>query len=322
MVQKNYNKEDSPLVTFFMIVTNRDIFIADASINRFEAVYRKYHDTMPFMLVVYANGLTEKNYEMFCMKWGKLSYVMIKRYVTESKYVPGSVVENFDKSATKLIEGPYKPGAVIWDEELSKISTPYFCTIDADFEILKPDFVKEMVDLLENDNTLAGISTDFTPTQPYFDTYSNCKITFHQRWNTWCCMYRKDVNRCKKSHFARKIKYSDGEHSHDDTGYFQEQVQKELQLRFDVLDIYWQKDFIHYGAFSKNRDVKGYLPTLLYRKLAQLRKKGVSGSGNIFWKYPDLFIRKCAAVIFSWIYNSSVTKRLHWDFSANNLDNV
>jgi hypothetical protein len=319
-MQSKHSKNNEPLLTFFMIVTNRDIFIADASVCRFKALYKKYREAVPFTLLIYANGLTAGNYERFCRKWEKQPYVQIKKYETESKYVPGSVVENFNKSATKLIEGPYKPGAVIWDEELPKISTPYFCTIDADFEILKPEFIKVMVDILENDNGLAGISTDFTPTQPYFDTYINSTIIFHQRWNTWCCMYRKEVNECKESHFARKTTYNDGEHSHDDTGYFQELVQEKLNLRFDVLNNCWQKDFIHYGAFSKNRDVKGYLPTLLYRILAQLRKKGINGSANIFWKYPDLLVKKCAAVVFSFIYNKSVTKRLQWDFSTNVLD--
>jgi hypothetical protein len=322
MLQKIDGKGNEPVVTFFMIVTNRDIFIADASIARFKTVYNKYRETLPFILSIYANGLTEKNYEKFSRKWERFPYVQIKKYVTESKYVPGTVIENFNKTATKLIEGPYKPGAVIWDEELPHISTPYFCTIDADFEILRPEFIRIMIDTLENDKGLAGIATDYTPTQPYFDTYVNNTIIFHQRWNTWCCMYRKEVNNCKESHFARKIIYCDGEHSHDDTGYFQERVQKELGLRFDVLDKRWQKDFIHYGAFSKNRDVRGYLPTLQYRILAQLRKKGISGSGGVIWKYPDLLVKKCAAVIFSYMYNKSVSKRLQYDFSANALDKV
>lgn len=314
------NKENGTLVTFFMIVTNRDIYIADASISRFKLLYSKFYSEIPFSLIIYANGLTDNNFNEFCGKWAKLPYVQIKRYITESKYVPGANIENFNSTATKLIEGPYKPGAVIWDEELPKITTPYFCTIDADFEFIKPDFIIVMIDTLESDRSVAGCATDYTSTQPYFDTYINSTIIFHERWNTWCCMYRKEINECKQSHFARKVTYSDGEHSYDDTGYFQQCVQEELGLKFKVLDKRWQKDFIHYGAFSKNRDVKGHFHTLVYRILAQLRKKGINGSGNLLWKYPDLVTKKSAAVVFSYLYNKSVNKRLRWDFTENILD--
>lgn len=305
-----------------MIVTNRDIYIADSSISRFKSLYTNFFESMPFLLFIYANGLTDRFFNHFCTKWAKFPFVYIKRYFTESKYIPGINVFNKDKTTSKLVEGPYKPGAVIWDEELPQIATPYFCTIDADFEILKPDFIKVMFDILESDKKLAGIATDYTKTQPYFDTYTNNSIIFHERWNTWCCMYRQDVNSCKQSHFARKITYNDGIHSHDDTSYFQYCVQQELGLKFSELDHCWQKYFIHYGAFSKNRDIKGYFPTLLYRFLARLKKNGINGSENIVLKYPDIIIKKCSSVVFNYLYHNYIYNRLRWNFSENILDKI
>lgn len=317
-----YQESKAREVTFFMIVTNRDIFVADACIQSFRSLYRKYHKDLPFELLIYANGITTSLKEKFLSKWAYYPFVKCKAYDFDDQFKPGQLISCKDGTASKLIEGPYKPGAVIWDDELPLIETPYFCTIDADFEIFKPNFLFHMYMELKSNSALGGISSDFTPTQPYFDSYSNSQIIFHERWNTWCCMYRKEVNTCKASHFGRKVQHSDGEHSYDDAAYFQECVQKELGLKFTSLDDKWQKDFIHYGAFSKNRDLKGYIPTLIYRILARMKKNGINGRFQGPYLLPNILFKKAAAVIFSFLFGKSVKKRLVWDFSTNTLDKI
>jgi hypothetical protein len=59
------------------------------------------------------------------------------------------------------------------DPRASTSENTFWATVDADFEALQPQFLPRMMEMLRSDSSLAGVSTDYSPTNDnYFDTYS------------------------------------------------------------------------------------------------------------------------------------------------------
>jgi glycosyltransferase involved in cell wall biosynthesis len=119
---------------------------------------------------------------------------------------------------------------------LRKFQTDYVATVDADFEILSPYFIGEMMDALERDPQLIGISSDYTPWQPqYYDSYSGKVFNLAERWNTWFCIYKRQAFNCKTSHFP----YYDSSNEpivFDSGAYFQHRLITDFGYRFSTVD--------------------------------------------------------------------------------------
>jgi hypothetical protein len=124
--------------------------------------------------------------------------------------------------------------------EQKRCKTPYFGTVDADFELLKPDFFLTMLRRLETDETLAGISTDYSATSAsIFDSYSGETIMLQERWHTWCCLYRSAVapylNEVSSFYYEQQL--PDGRrHAFDSYSHFQHLLIRKYGFRFATLD--------------------------------------------------------------------------------------
>ena len=81
----------------------------------------------------------------------------------------------------------------VWTREQRKCNTPFFGTVDADFEILNARFFLSMLRRLETDDKLAGISAAIAELSLNFHSYSGERIMLHERWHTWCWIYRSAV---------------------------------------------------------------------------------------------------------------------------------
>jgi hypothetical protein len=69
---------------------------------------------------------------------------------------------------------------------LRKFQTDYVATVEADFEILSHYFIREMMDSLESDPQLIGISSDYSAgASQCYDSYSGKVLSLAERWNTW-----------------------------------------------------------------------------------------------------------------------------------------
>jgi hypothetical protein len=275
---KAKNMENCNIITFFMIVTNKDILIAQFAIAGYQKLFLKYGKNLPFELLIYANCLDDAIKFQYFTKWKQYRFIKIfdnKEKTKSISLIPGETIVSPEGVST-IREGKYEHCDEIWTSELPKIATPYFATVDADFEILQPDFIFRMIEMLKLNSNAIGISTDYTPIQQNcYDSYTNRYINLQARWHTWFCIYKREANQCDISHFLYEEKNRAGEtNCHDSSGYYQNKLIENFGFKFLTVGQKYQPQFIHYGAFSKNRSITNG-SIWLYRMLAIASKRGL-----------------------------------------------
>jgi len=261
-----------------MLVTNRDVLIGDYAVRSYQKVEKAYGDALPFVLLIYANCLSEANKKKFFPRWKKYSYVDIFDNTDFAKgldLTPGTKVGD-GEGGFNVIEGPRENYDTVWSRELRKIETPYHATVDADFEILDPAFVGSIMDFLDRNPTVVGMSTDHSPyVANRFDTYSGQVIHANERWHTWFCVYRKRSRICRTSHYYYETIGEDGIRStYDSAARFQHDLITKYGCSFASLPESFGWQFIHYGAFSKNVSITER-NLWLYRFLEITGRRGV-----------------------------------------------
>jgi hypothetical protein len=156
------------------------------------------------------------------------------------------------------LEGPFEYCDPIWTRELPKINTAFVATVDADFEVLGAPFVHHMLERLRYEPDLVAFSTDYSPTDVVYEPYSGNTIILNERNHTWFCVYKQMAfQRSQVGHaFHREmLTGAPVERNCWDSGaYFQKSL-RDQGLRFDYLHGRFRRDFIHYGAFSKNTSI-------------------------------------------------------------------
>ena len=233
-------------ITFFMIVTgDRDPYIADYAINSYSKL-----KNVDFKLLVYSNYIPKILKDLYFPRWRCYEYVeLIENPHHDDK--PAEKVEGY-----RDLQGPFERGSTIWDRELPKINSEYVATVDADFEILKPDFVYVLLNALENDENIVGASSDYSGTlYNTFCTYSKNYINQREGWNTWFIIYKKRVfSYCfsVEAHYEKNGQITD---VWDDHAYFQKQLIDKFGYQFYSCPQKYRDNFIHYGAFAKNIDI-------------------------------------------------------------------
>jgi len=280
-------------ITFFMIVTDPDIVIADYSVKS----YARIKD-IPFKLIVYSNWISSGLKQRYFPAWRNFEFVEI----VENEW---QADDNRPKGPN--LEGPFELYDTIWDRELRKIQTPFHATVDADFEILDARFISVMVAQLEANPHLVAMSTDYSPRDPMrYDSYSNEVICLNERWHTWFCIYKREALRCPVS-YAYYEELGTGavrRNAWDSAAYFQHALMEFYGYELAVLPPQYQLCFIHYGAFSKNRHIDE-TNIGLYRQLQILRKRGLFGTG-------DIFTRKLATMLSKIIFGR-VDRSRFWE---------
>jgi hypothetical protein len=265
---------NNPKVTFFMIVTDRDIIVADFAIQSYALI-----KGLNFRLLIYSNWLSPEIKTKYFPRWEKLGYVDIQKNSWQDEAEkPVNAVDPCSKpgDGTVLI-GSFERPYSIWDRELRAISTPYFATADADFEILDGRFVHAMLSKFDTNPKLIAVSTDYSPTNTsYYDTYSKETIQLNERWHTWFCLYRREALNCQVSFLHHEVRASGPIQrvAWDDQGFFQKTLKDEYGYQLEAVDAEFQRCFIHYGAFNKNRSINDRNVSL-YRRLRIAEKRGV-----------------------------------------------
>ena len=274
---------DDTKITFFMIVTDRDVVIADYAVRSYTKI-----KNIPFKLRIYSNWVSSALKKKYFPAWREYEFVEIIEYEWQT---------DEKKPTDSKLEGPFEKCATVWDRELKKIQTPYHATVDADFEIIDAKFIPVMLEQLDKNPNLVAISTDYYPTMPeVYDSFSDEVICLNERWNTWFCIYKREALQCDVSHayYEEIVTGAVRRNAWDETGYFQKGLKDNCGFDLTVLDSKYQPCFIHYGAFSKNVDINENNATI-YRQLQILRKNGIFGR--------DIFTKKFAGwfdkIIFS-----------------------
>lgn len=273
---------DDVKITFFMIVTDPDVVIAEYAVRS----YAKIGD-LRFTLRIYSNWVSSCLKKRYFPRWKRFSFVEI---------VDPEWQTDENKPTDRRLEGPFERCDTIWDRELKNINTPYHATVDADFEILDAKFVPLMLARLDSDPSLVAMATDYTPTiTDHDDSYSNEVLCLNERWHTWFCIYKRAALQCGVSHavhvepLSGPVRYK----SWDTSGYFQKALKETHGFDLAVLDATFQPCFIHYGAFSKNRELNER-NIWLYRRLQILRKRGLFGRVSGLFGNVDHLAKKSA----------------------------
>jgi hypothetical protein len=264
-------------ITFFMIVTPRDVVIADYAVRSYARLGGR-----DFSLLVYSNYLLPEQKEYYFPRWEMLPFVTIARNPEHDADL-GGIGNRIHSDA---LEGPFEYCDPLWDRELRKITTPFVATADADFEIFSARFVDRMIRALKADPDLVGFSTDYSPTAVVHEPYSGNTIVLNERNHTWFCIYKQAAfERSPVSQaFHREMVPGAAVERNcwDSAAYFQKSL-RDQGLRFDYLRGRFRRDFIHYGAFSKNtsvtRDTVG-----LFRMVARLEN-------NLPWRLAHVVRR-------------------------------
>ena len=132
----------------------------------------------------------------------------------------------------------------------------------------------------------------------HYDSYSNNVICLNERWHTWFCIYKRLALECGISHAVHveevsgPVRYK----SWDTSGYFQEALKNDYNFALEELDPKHQFCFIHYGAFSKNRNIHEW-NVAPYRRLQILRKRGIFGHNDGLVGRVDGWIKRLGNII-------------------------
>ncbi len=238
-----------PEVTFFMIVTPRDVVIADYAIRSYARV-----DDLDFTLLVYSNYLLPEQKAHYFQRWQSLPFVDL----ASNSHHDEDIGAIRTRVTPDKLEGPFEYCDPIWDRELRKLQTPFIATVDADFEVFRPRFLTYIMERLRGDPDLMGFSTDYSPTDVVLEPYTGNTIILNERNHTHFCMYKRMAfERSQVSHAFHRELLSEGPVERtcwDSAAYFQKSL-RDQGLRFDYLHGKFRRDFIHYGAFSKNTSV-------------------------------------------------------------------
>lgn len=257
-----------------MPVTASCAMIADYAIRSYRLLAREKID---FRLCVYANNLPARVADRYLPRWRKWPFVDIRdnrEYLTADYPKPGAKVVS-PEGMERVLNGEWEWPDTIWTRELPTFDTPYVATVDADFEILEPGFVRHALELLRADLKLAGVSTNYEPDNPEFlNPYDGRTLYLHQRWHAWFCIYRKNCLNAGVSHYYHETTAPDGTiHAYDAGGYLQHAL-LDQGWRFASLEPEWQPQFIHYTAFAQNQTINA-INVAAYRRYRILMKRGL-----------------------------------------------
>ena len=232
-----------------MIVTPRDVVIADYTIRSYAKIRG-----LAFRLLVYSNYLLPEQKAHYFPRWEVMPYVDIAR----NRHHDADIGSIGGRINAEKLEGPFEYCDPIWDRELHAVETEYVATVDADFEILRPRFLHTMMQRLRTEPDLVAMSTDYSPTDVVYEPYTGNTIILNERNHTWFCIYkRKAFEVSQVSHaFHREMLVGAPVERNcwDSCAYFQKSL-RDQELHLDYLHGKFRRDFIHYGAFSKNTTV-------------------------------------------------------------------
>lgn len=296
-----------PDITFFMIVTEPSVPIADYCIQS----YRKLKKcSFSYELVVYGNCLSPATKQKYFGKWGQLRYVHLMdndEYVSADYPQPGKPIVT-PEGIIRFLGGPFEYAGTVWTRELPLMQSPFIATVDSDFEIFSKDFIEEAYEMLLGNSTLAGVATNYSPDNPaFYNPYWETTIFLHERWHTWFCLYRRECLQGPTSHhmYVHRDKNEGELKVYDDAGYLQAELMRH-GWHFAVLPPETGGMYLHYVAFSNNTklnltNIRSYhrYRVWMHRGLfPNLGFKGARGRLNRWWSYliHELYVRRFGGV--------------------------
>lgn len=298
-------------IDLFMIVTPWDACMAKHTVPSYDAVAVRHPG---LQLVIYANGLSPADKARLFPDWTARAHVRIHDNTADGDH---ALPRRGDIMVTTAglripLDGGCEHHDEVWTRELPQLTADYVATCDADFEVLNAEFFDEMVRRMDANDSLAGVATDYSPTKAdHWESYSQRSITLHERWHTWCCLYRREALQAGHAHYFHSEDEDGTMHCYDSAALMQKRL-IQSGWKFECLPESFQADFIHYGAFSKNvslrdRSVRGFC------RLSILRKIGIrciNRRTNRALMGLNWLVRKTSGRLFCAVYSGAQAERL------------
>lgn len=249
-----------------MLVTNRDCMIADYAIKSYNKLYNRKSElgNKDFVLFIYLNCLSQENKKRFLKKWSSYPYTKVFDNSIgvnnfENKFSPGEKIISPEGVAT-IREDFTEHCDEVWNSELKKITTRLVATVDADFEILNPDFCIYLINQLEQYPKLIGASTCFNSTEHVYDTYTKREAVLNERNHTWFCIYKKEAFEISAASqfFYETITEDNKPLIFDSAAFFQHDLKTNYKKEFLTLPNEYRHSFVHYEAASKNKSLNRF----------------------------------------------------------------
>jgi hypothetical protein len=270
LTEAQLRSEEGPAhsgVSFLMVVTPRDAELARYSIRSLRLLHGL---DFRWDVTVFLNGVSEKAEKAIRRQCVREPRVSVKSNADDRQHwnpeIPGGTMyEHTASNVSEMREGPYESAAAVWTRELPTLPGNYVCQIDADFEVLSPTFLAEMKSALDTRRELAVVSVVRCPTvQDYFDSYSNSHCTLAGRAATWCAMWRRACISDPPGFWYREETKPDGRIVKYDHGAYLQQALGQQGYSFAGIREITSRpaaafEGIHYGAFSKNRSLRGVM---------------------------------------------------------------
>jgi hypothetical protein len=305
-----------------MIVTNRDAYIASYAIASYAKLHSCFKNQYEWKLLIYANCLTKKLKKKLFPVWYSYPYVEIydnAQHCLPSDFIPGSFIED-GNGGRKTIQGPFENGAAIWTREFAAFNSNYWATVDADFEILCPDFVRHALRRLEDEENLVVMSSDRSDTKYKYCTFGKEHAYIMWRHPTWFCIYKKKAQQCNVSHYFYQYQENGSLYKIDDGGRLQHSLVQEHGFELGACTVGCRNmkfHFIHYGGFAKNKSLNSPLKTSLYRLICLWSHYGILSVSRK--SIVNKYMRKVASFVKKVLYNKALSERGAFSFQ-NQMD--
>jgi hypothetical protein len=305
-------------ITFLMPVTDRDLIIADYAVRSYQLLNNSID--IPFKLLIYFNNVTAALKERYVARWKCFSYVdfIDGRLNEECANGPSADDEEDSQTARRYyagalragrkayrFEGPWERHDRILDRELKQIDSSLVASVDADFEILRSDFVQYILTRMLGNDNLKVMSSDYGATSLYeTDAFGTGYCYLQERYHTWFCVYKRDVIDFPESHRYRDFfdEKSGQYHAWDTSAYFQKRLREDLGCAMESTEQFG-RSFIHYSAFSKNRSI-GWRNVRLYRATKIASKRPLLQQ---LWSYDE---RWKLLLRLDWAFSRRVAPRM------------
>jgi hypothetical protein len=249
-----------PKLTFFMIVTPRDYPIAFYTIRPLVLLVQ----SKPcFGAIIYCNGLSKEQVNDILKMSKGSGRIVVKDNYEYLQSVKSSIKVGTVDSVTRQLggmevrQGFYEPAGEIWSRELVHLSADFVTIIDADFEILDDEFVKIMATQIASEPRVAFYSTDYSDDCTIFESYAQEEAKIAKRWHTWFCIYRRTA--LDRFHNFWYFEERNGKlpFKYDRSAMLQKILIERYGYVGASLSENYSGQFLHYGAFGKNRSLKG-----------------------------------------------------------------
>ncbi len=300
-----------PKLTLLMVVTPPDLPITRYTIPALRHL-SAYGD---IEVIIYLNSLTSDQ-ELNVRNYAKgLKFCRVKSNSDRVKIsgnfkVYGSMFKT-DSGRHDIRLGPFESCGEIWERELLLLDSELVGLIDADLEIFDGAFIKEITRSFNTNPKLGFMSLNYSYTEKVFETYSNRTCVVWERYHTWFCVYlRKLLN--EYSNFCYFEEERDGNLIIYDHSSMLQMVLKKKGYHGDVVAPKWCNTFLHYGAFSQNRSLKGIL-LKIYRILRIGIHNGWYHRHHQHWLIP--IIRTVSEVAYKLLRLNKYTKE-RWVYKS------